>query len=113
MADLTPQALAALNTDQLLDLAVATKAQAKRLAGDLTLIQDELTGRMEAGELDPSFDHDDWGFSWSEGKRSWQYPSAVTAIETKLKTARQVAQANGTATAATGAPFWTIREPRG
>jgi hypothetical protein len=112
MAELTPEAIAALSTDELLDLAVAIKAQTKQLAGNLALIQDELTGRMEAGELDPSFDHEDWGFSWSEGKRSWSYPDGIKTLEGQLKAAQKAAQGDGTATATRGAPFWTIKEPR-
>jgi len=115
MADLTQTVQldpAELTTDQLLDYACQIKAASKQLNSSLDAIQDELTARVEAGDLDPTFSHNDWGFTWSAGRRSWSYPEPVQALEAGLKAAKKAAEADGTATASTGAPYWTIREPK-
>ena len=109
----TPEAdLAALDTDELLDCTIAIKATQKRLDGDLAQLQEELTRRVDAGDLDPTFTHSDWGFNHSNGKASWSYPPAVKQLTDSLKAAKKAAEANGTATKTTGAPFWTIRGPQ-
>jgi Skp family chaperone for outer membrane proteins len=101
-----------MDTDELLQHACDIKAAAKRLEASLAAIQDELTKRVEAGDLDPTFSHNDWGFTWSAGKRSWAYPPGVKAMESQLKSAKAAAEADGSATAVIGAPFWTIRAPK-
>lgn len=107
--DLDP---AELTTDQLLDYATQIKAAQKQLEASLATLQDELTARVEAGDLDPSFTHEDWGFTWSAGRTRWAYPESVLTLEQQLKAARKTAEADGSATASTGAPYWTIREPK-
>ena len=109
----TPEAdLTALSTDDLLDRATAIKAAQKCLEGDLAQLQEELTRRVDAGDLDPTFTHNDWGFNHSNGKAIWSYPPAVKKLTEILKAAKKAAEANGTATKTTGAPFWTIRGPQ-
>ena len=74
-------------------------------------LRDQLTALHDAGEIDGTFTHEDWSFTYSAGRRSWTYPPVVKAIETQLKSAKNAAQADGTAEARTGAPFWTLRRP--
>ena len=109
----TPEAdLAALDTDELLDRTIAIKAAQKRLDGDLAQLQEELTRRVDTGDLDPTFAHNDWGFTLRGGKASWAYPAPIKASEASLKAAKKAAEADGTATKTTGAPFWSIRGPQ-
>ena len=109
----TPEAdLAALDTDHLLERTIAIKVAQKSLEGALAQLQEELTRRVDSGDLDPTFTHNDWGFNHSNGKTSWSYPPAVKQLTDSLKAAKKAAEANGTATKTTGAPFWTIRGPQ-
>jgi len=110
---LTPEAdLAALDTDDLLERTIAIKATQKRLDGELAQLQKELTRRVDAGDLDPAFTHSDWGFILRSGKASWSYPLPVQKLDAGLKAAKKAAEADGTATRTTGAPFWSIRGPQ-
>ena len=88
------------------------KAALAKLINTQELLTDELSRRLEAGDIDPAFDHNDWSFNWCAGRRSWAYPPSVRALEEQAKAARKASEADGTATATTGAPFWTIRPPR-
>jgi len=105
--------LAAMDADQLLDHLISVRqALAKLKATDEALL-DRLDQLAQAGEVDQGgFTHQDWAFSWSAGRKSWSYPEPVLALEQQLKTARKASEADGSATATTGAPYWTIREPR-
>lgn len=110
---LTPEAdLTALDTDDLLERTIAIKAAQKRLDGELAQLQEELTRRVDAGDLDPTFTHSDWGFILRSGKASYAYPLAVQKLDAGLKAAKKAAEADGSATKTTGAPFWSIRGPQ-
>ena len=102
-----------LTTDQLLDhLVNGRQAMAALKAQDEALL-DRLSELVEQGELDPGgFTHNDYAFSWSAGRKSWSYPAAVGELEAQAKAAKKASEADGTATSATGAPFWTIRPPQ-
>jgi hypothetical protein len=102
-----------LSTDELLDhLVVVRQAMAALKAQDEALL-DRLSELVEQGELDPGgFTHQDHSFSWSAGRKSWTYPAGVMGLEGLLKAAKEASEADGTAKATTGAPFWTIRPPQ-
>ena len=102
-----------LSTDELLDhLVNGRQAMASLKAQDEALL-DRLSELVEQGELDPGgFTHQDHAFSWSAGRKSWAYPAAVGELEAQTKAAKKASEADGTATATTGAPFWTIRPPQ-
>ena len=101
------------SSEGLLSAIVSIKAEQKLLEAVLQALLDELDRRVAAGQIDPGgFSHDDWSFSYSEGRRSWVYPATVKAQEQQLKAAKQVAEADGSATATTGAPYWTIKGPK-
>jgi hypothetical protein len=102
-----------LNTDEVLDrLVLVRQAMAGLKASDEALL-DRLSELVEAGELDPGgFSHNDHAFSWSAGRKSWTYPAGVQELEVKTKAAKEAAEADGSATATTGAPFWTIKPPK-
>jgi hypothetical protein len=101
------------SSNGLLDAIVSIKAEQKSLSSRLESLLDELDRRVAAGQIDPGgFSHNDWAFSYSEGKRSWAYPAPVKTLEQQLKAAKKVAEADGSATASTDAPFWTIKGPQ-
>jgi hypothetical protein len=107
MADLSEATL-----EQLLDFVTVRKAQAIQIQGELTAALDRLNGLVESGDLDPQFSFNDWNFNWSPGRTTWDYPGEVKEIEAILKTSKKAAEADGSATAKTGAPVWTIRAPK-
>ena len=97
--------------DGLLDQITVLKAQHKRLEQQLEPLLESLSAAMAAGQLDPSFSHNDWAFSHSAGRLSYAYPAAVEQIERQLKAAKEAAIQQGSATEKRGKPFWTIKPP--
>ena len=98
--------------DALLDAITALKAQQKQLEQQLEPLLESLGEAMAAGQLDPSFSHNDWAFSHSPGRLSYAFPAAVQQIEQQLKAAKEAAIQQGSATEKRGKPFWTIRPPK-
>jgi hypothetical protein len=102
-----------LSTDELLNLLVGGRQAMAALKAQDEALLDRLSELVEQGELDPGgFTHNDHAFSWSAGRKSWSYPAAVQQIESQAKAAKKASEADGTATATIGAPFWTIRPPK-
>ena len=95
--------------DALLDAITALKAQQKELEQQLEPLLEALSAAMAAGQLDPSFSHEDWAFCHSPGRLSYAFPAAVLQIEQQLKAAKEAAIQQGTVTEKRGKPFWTIR----
>ncbi|NBQ20409.1 MAG: hypothetical protein EBU30_01590 [Synechococcaceae bacterium WB6_3B_236] len=98
--------------DGLLDALTAIKAQQKQLEQQLEPLLEALCEAMAAGQLDPSFSHNDWGFAHSPGRLTYDFPLAVQQIEQQLKAAKETAIQQGSATEKRGKPFWTIRPPK-
>ncbi|CAK6691746.1 hypothetical protein BBFGKLBO_01095 [Synechococcus sp. CBW1107] len=98
--------------DALLDAITALKAQQKQLEQQLEPLLEALSEAMAAGQLDPSFSHNDWAFAHSSGRLSYEFPLAVQQIEQQLKAAKDEAIQQGNATEKRGKPFWTIRPPK-
>ena len=115
MADLAQALLAdlrAATADQVLDHLIKLRTMKAALEAADAYALDRLDELADAGEIDRGgFSHNDWTVSWSAGRRSWVYPAAVQALETQTKAAKETAEADGSATATNGAPFWTIRRP--
>jgi len=101
-----------MDVDALLDAVTALKAQQKVLEQQLEPLLEALSEAMAAGELDPSFCHNDWAFCHNPGRLSYAFPPAVQTIEQQLKAAKEAAIQAGSATEKRGKPFWTIRAPR-
>lgn len=107
---ITEEVLASLTTEELLDQSVTVKRQIKHLPELYETLCDEMTRRVEAGILDPgNFSHNDVFFTYSEGKRTWNYPENIKSMEKDVKEAKRRAEADGSAIAKFGAPFWTLR----
>lgn len=100
-----------LDSEQLLEWIVALKAQAKAIDEQLTAALAQLTHLVDECEIDQAFKFNDWAFSCTS-RTSYEYPQAVKEIEGILKTARKASEADGSATAKVGTPFWTIRSPK-
>jgi hypothetical protein len=102
-----------LTTDEVLDQLVQVRQALACLKTQDEALLDRLDQLAEAGEVDQGgFSHNDWAFSWSAGRKSWAYPAGVMALEAQAKAAKKAAEADGSATAKTGEPFWTIKSPR-
>ena len=111
-APVATPAPAADGVDGLLDALTAIKAQQKQLEQQLDPLLEALSDAMAAGQLDPAFSHNDWAFSHSPGRLSYEFPAAVQQIEQQLKAAKEAAIQQGSATEKRGKPFWTIRPPK-
>ena len=98
--------------DALLDAVTAIKAQQKELDQQLEPLLESLNTAMATGRLDPSFSHNDWAFAHSTGRLSYEFPPVVQQIEQQLKSAKEAAIQQGSATEKRGKPFWTIRAPK-
>jgi len=98
--------------EALLDAVTAIKVQQKQLEQQLEPLLDSLGEAMAAGQLDPSFSHNDWAFAHSPGRLSYAFPQEVQQIEQQLKAAKDSAIQQGSATEKRGKPFWTIRPPK-
>ena len=107
MADLAQ----APDLDQLLAFVCLRKAQAAKIAEELTEALDKLTALVDEAELDPSFSFEDHNFSMT-CRTTYAYPPEVAEIEGILKAAKKRSEADGSATPKLGTPFWTIRAPK-
>ena len=105
--------LEGLSADQTLDALIEVRRAIDWLKARDASLLDRLDQLAEAGEVDQGgFSHNDWSFSWSAGRRSWSYPAGVQGLEAQAKAAKKASEADGSATATTGNPFWTIKPPR-
>jgi hypothetical protein len=109
-ASSAPTAGAAL--DALLDRITVLKAQQKTIEAELSPLLEQLSGALEAGELDASFSHNGCSFCWSVGRTSYAYPEPLQQQEQALKEAQRLAVATGAATEKHGKAFWTIKPGR-
>jgi hypothetical protein len=116
MVDLTQTVevdLGSMDADQLLDCLIEVRTAMARLKASDEALLDRLTQLVDAGELDPGgFSHNDWAFAWSAGRKSWTYPAGVMGLEGLAKAAKKASEADGSATAKVGEPFWTIKPPK-
>jgi len=116
MVDLTQTVevdLDAMDADQVLDRITEVRTAMARLKASDEALLDRLTQLVDAGELDPGgFTHNDHSFTWSPGRKSWTYPAGVMGLEALTTAAKKASEADGSATAKVGEPFWTIRAPK-
>jgi hypothetical protein len=105
--------LDAMDADQVLDRITEVRTAMARLKASDEALLDRLTELVDAGELDPGgFTHNDHSFTWSPGRKSWSYPAGVQGLEAQAKAAKKASEADGSAVATTGSPFWTIKPPK-
>ena len=102
-----------LSTDELLDALIEVRQAIDLLnTRDVSLLK-RLSELAAAGEVDyGGFKHQGYSFGWSAGKCSYAYPEDIEELEADLEAAKEAAKADGSATAAIGDPFWTIRAPK-
>ena len=102
-----------LDADQLLDRLIATRCTIAKLQAEDDALLDRLDELAAAGEVDQGgFSHNDWSFSWSAGRRIYEYPDAIINAQKVVEQAKKAAKADGSATETLGTPFWTIRAPK-
>jgi len=102
-----------LTTDEVLNHLVQVRQALAALKAQDEALLDRLDQLADAGEVDQGgFSHNDYSFSWSAGRKSWTYPAGVMGLEAQVKAAKKAAEADGSATAKTGEPFWTIKSPK-
>jgi hypothetical protein len=114
MAELTQTLdLEQLSTDELLDHLIQVRQSIAKLQAQDDALLDRLDELAASGEVDQGgFSHNDWAFSWSAGRKSYDYPAGVKALAAQVESAKKAAKADGTAVETLGAPFWTIRPPK-
>ena len=98
--------------DALLERITVLKLQQKAIEAELSPLLEQLSGALEAGELDASFSHNGCSFCWSAGRTSYAYPESLQQQEQALKEAQRLAVATGAATEKQGKAFWTIKPGR-
>ena len=102
-----------LSADQALDALIEVRKAIDWLKTRDAALLARLDELAADGEIDQGgFTHAGWSFSHSAGRRSWDYPSAVKALEAQAKAAKKAPESDGSATATIGAPFWTVRAPK-
>jgi hypothetical protein len=102
-----------MDADQVLDRLVEVRQALARLKATDEALLGRLDQLAASDEIDQGgFSHNGWAFSWSAGCRSWSYPPGIQALEAQTKAAKKAAEADGSATATTGASFWTLTPPK-
>ena len=102
-----------LSADQALDALLDVRQAIAKLEACDALLLARLDELAADGQIDQGgFTHAGYSFSWSAGRRTWDYPAGVRALEAQAKTAKKAAESDGSASATTGASFWTIRPPQ-
>ena len=84
----------------------------KELEDQRQQLLDELDTLREVGLIDPKFSWDDFAFTWSAGRASYDYPDEIKALENALKAKKETAVETGQAMPKPSKPFWTIRSPK-
>lgn len=91
---------------------ITVTKEIKQLEAQRQELLDELDALRDVGLIDEKFSWDDFAFSWSAGRASYDYPDEVTTLEAQLKALKETAINTGKATAKPTKPFWTIRPPK-
>lgn len=105
---LTADKLSELSEEEILAAAETLKTTIDSATEALDRVKQELGQRVDDMRLSPQFTHNGWKFSQKNGRRTWEYPLSVLQLQEQLKSAQSQAQADGSATAITGRPFWEI-----
>jgi hypothetical protein len=101
-------ATASTDIDTLIDDVIKLKAQAKLLDAQLSSAMDQLTTALQAGDIDPSFSHDDWAFTYNAGRITTTYSAEAKQA---IKQLQDADIQMGRATQKRGVGFWTVKAP--
>ncbi len=96
--------------EALLDALIHITHQLKHYSGWKERITSSLNTHLELGRIEAITDFDGFRFSFNPGRKSYDYPDSVTALEAQLMEAKEVAVSTGAAIARLGKPFWSVRE---
>jgi hypothetical protein len=93
---------------RIIERKAAIKAEEEALRWDL----DTLETLHADGVIDPKFSWEDWSFTRSAGRISYDYPPEIVALEIELQDRKAVAVELEQAVQKPSTPFWTIRAPK-
>jgi phage host-nuclease inhibitor protein Gam len=94
--------------DNLLDAIANLTNESKRIEAELADKKAELTDFYAAGEVDESFNHNDWSYTYTRGRTTWQHSDEAKRA---IKQLQEADKAMGRAIQKTGAAFWTVKPP--
>jgi hypothetical protein len=95
-------------TDRLLDQISTLTSEAKRVDAELADAKATLTELLSSGEVEESFQHNDWQFTYTRGRTTWQHSDEAKRA---IKQLQEADKAMGRAIQKTGAAFWTVKPP--
>lgn len=72
-------------------------------------LSQRLTTHLELGNISNQFDFDEYHFTFSPGRKTYDYPQHIAELEAQLLEAKEAAVSTGMATERRGKPFWTVR----
>jgi hypothetical protein len=96
----------------LLDRLIVLKTAITNLETEQAALLAQLNEAYDMGLVSDKISRAGWSFSWSPGRKSYDYPEDVVAIEASLQAAKQAAVATKRATLRPSTPYWSIRGPR-
>lgn len=94
--------------DDLLTSIASLTANIRTLEAELADAKATLTDFFAAGEVDESFQYNDWQFTYTRGRTTYQYSDEAKKAIAQLQEADK---AMGRAIQKTGASFWTVKPP--
>jgi len=94
--------------DDLLESIARLTTEAKRIEAELADAKATLTDFFASGMVDESFQHNDWSFTYTKGRTTYQYSDEAKRAIQQLQDADK---AMGRATQKQGASFWTVKPP--
>jgi beta-lactamase class A len=109
---MTATATAAPTNTSVLDQLIATKLQLAQLEDQQKALLAQLSDAYEMGLISDKLTHNGWSISWSPGRKAYDYPDDVIAMEADLQAAKQAAVASKRATPKPSSPYWSVRAPR-
>jgi hypothetical protein len=94
--------------DDLLDAIVNLTTESMRIKAELADKKAELTDFYAVCELDKSFNHNGWNFTYTRGRTTWQHSDEAKRAIEQLQEADK---AMGRAVQKIGAAFWAVKPP--
>ena len=102
--------LAHATPEALMDALIHVTHQIKHYTAKKEQLNAALTTQLELGKVEATTTFDGFSFAFSAGRRTYDYPDNITALEADLQEAKAVAIAAGRAKERHGKPYWTVRE---
>jgi hypothetical protein len=94
--------------DDLLDAIANLTTESMRIQAELADKKAELTDFYAVCELDKSFNHNGWSFTYTKGRTTFSYSDEANRA---IKQLQEADKAMGRAIQKAGAAFWTVKPP--